>query len=377
MLQADILRPDALSDSDASAWREFLELTPAFASPLMGPEFARLVGEVRADAHVAVFRRDGAPVGFLAHHRRPGGLGRPAGAPWSDRHALITAPSPGFGWREALAAARLRAFRFTALADPHGVFDGAALGAGEAAYAVAPPDAGEAYWERLRAGSPKRFKNIRRLEHKLDREEGPLELIVGDTSKDALQLLFQWKRDQFRRTGLHDVLHPEWSRAMMETLHGRADPELGGLLVTLRARGRVIAAHFGARSGALFHPWLAAYDPDWAHASPGLVFLSMAVRAMPDAGLERYELSGGSAHYKVVFADREELLVDGAAELRAPATAPGASRRPELQARVQRRLDHIAQAEPTLAGRIQGVALALTDMKKRLPAGGRATAAEA
>ncbi len=377
MLQADILRPDALTQDDVRAWRDMLATTPEFASPLMGPAFARLVGEVRADAHVAVFRRGGETVGFLAHHRRPGGLGRPAGAPWSDRHALVTGPSPGFGWREALAAARLRAFRFTALTDPHGVFGGAVLDGADPAYAVAPVDAGEAYWERLRAGSPKRFKNIRRLEHKLDREEGPLELTFGDTSADALDLLIRWKREQFRRTGLHDVLHPEWSRAMMSALHRRAEPDFRGLLVTLRARGRVIAAHFGAQAGAVYHPWLAAYDPDWAHASPGLVFLSMAVRAMPEAGLERYELSGGSAHYKTVFADHEEELAHGSAEVRAPAASPGASRRPELLARVQRRLDHIAQAEPTLAGRIQGVALALTDMKKRLPSGGRAPASEA
>ena len=372
MLQADILRPDALTRADAEAWRAMAAETPAFGSPLMGPDFAMLVGEVRPDAHVAVYRRAGETVGFLAHHRRPGGLGRPIGAPWSDRHALVTAAAPGFGWREALAAARLRAFRFTALADPHSVFAGAGLDGDDLAFAIAPDTPGEPYWERLRAGSPKRFKNIRRLEHKLDREEGPLELTAGDASPEALQLLFRWKREQFRRTGLHDVLHPDWSRAMMQRLHGRGEAELTGLLITLRARGRVIAAHFGARAGGVYHPWLAAYDPDWAHASPGLVFLSMAVRAMPQAGLARYELSGGSSHYKVVFADREEALAHGAAELRAAAGA-GASRRPELLKRLGRRLDHIAETELTLGGRLQGVALAISDIKKRLPAGGDRT----
>lgn len=369
MLQADILRPDALTLADAAAWRAMVAETAAFHSPLMGPEFAQLVGEVRPDAHVAVFREGGEAVGFLAHHRRPGALARPIGAPWSDRHALVTGPSPGFGWREALQAARLRAFRFTALVDPHGVFAGAGLAGEDLAYAIAPDEPGDAYWERLRAGSPKRFKNIRRLEHKMEREEGPLELVVGDPAADALQLLFRWKREQFRRTGLHDVLHPAWSRAMMERLHVRRKGAVCGLLITLRARGRVIAAHFGARAGGAYHPWLAAYDPDWAHASPGLVFLSMAVKAMPEAGLTRYELSGGSAHYKTVFADREEALAQGAAELRAVAGAT-ASRRPELLKRLGRRLDHIAETELTLGGRLQGVALAISDIKKRLPAGG-------
>ncbi len=378
MLQADILRPDALPAADLLAWRGWTQATPAFASPLLGPGFARLVGAVRDDAHVAVFRRDGRTVGVLAHHRRPGGLARPIGAPWSDRHALLTAPGEALDWREALGAAGLTAFRFTALLDPHGVFAGAGVDEEEPAYAISPEGgglaAGEDYWERLRAGSPKRFKNIRRLEHKLDREEGPLELVVGDRSPDALQLLFRWKREQFRRTGLHDVLHPAWSRALMERLFTSDDPELSGLLVTLRARGRVLAAHFGARGGSTYHPWLAAYDPAFAAASPGLVFLSMAVRAMPAAGLERYELSGGSAHYKTVFASGEELLAAGAAELRPPgARGP----RPELLRRVSRRLDHIAASELTLGGRLQGVAAALTDLKKRLPSAGASKPEEA
>ncbi len=366
MLQAHVHRPHALPPDDRRAWLALAVETPAFAaSPLLGPAFAELVGGVRADAHVAVFRRGGEVVGVLAHHRRPGGLARPIGAPWSDRHALLTAPGADLDWREALRAADLTAFRFTALLDPYAVFADAAVSAEEPAYAIAPETPGEAYWEALRAGSPKRFKNIRRLEHKLDREHGPLELTVGDASPAALDELIRWKREQFRRTGLHDVLHPAWSRAMMQALFARREGELTGLLITLRARGRVVAAHFGARSGAVYHPWLAAYDPAYAAWSPGLVFLSMAVRAMPEGGLARYELSGGSAHYKTVFASGQEDLAEGAAELRA---AGPPLHRPALVERVRRRLDHIAQTEITLAGRLQGVAIAFGDIRKRLPA---------
>ncbi len=379
MLHADIVRPDALDADALAAWRGWMRATPAFGSPLLGPAFARSVGEVRPDLFVAVFRDGTRAVGVLAHHRRPLGLARPVGAPWSDRHALLTAPGVALDWSEALRAARLNAFRFTALLDPHGVFAGAGVEGGEEAYAIAPAEGGgeggDAWWERLRAGSPKRFKNIRRLEHKLDREEGPLELTVGDRSSEALQLLIRWKREQFRRTGLHDVLHPAWSRALMEGLFASHDPELSGLLITLRARGRVLAAHFGVRAGGVYHPWLAAYDPAFAAISPGLVFLSMAVRAMPEAGIHRYELSGGSAHYKTVFASGAETLAFGAAEVGAPGGRRTA--RPELLTRLRRRLDHIAAAEPTLGGRLHGVAAALSDIPKRLPPAGASKPEEA
>ena len=373
MLHADVVRPDALGADVLEAWRAMAAATPAFASPLLGPQFACAVGAVRDDAHVAVFRRGEQIVGLLAHHRRPGGLARPVGAPWSDRHALLTFPGAVLDWREALAAAGLSAYRYTALLDPHGVFADVGAWDAESAYSIAPAQPGEAYWEQLRAGSPKRFKNIRRLEHKLDREEGPLEMVWGDRSPDALALLVRWKREQFRRTGLHDVLHPAWSRALMGEVFAADDPAFSGLLVTLRARGRVIAAHFGVRGLDTYHPWLAAYDPDFAAASPGLVFLSMAVRGMGEAGLARYELSGGSAHYKTVFASGEELLASGAAERR-----EGAPRaRSPLMRKLGRRLDHIAQTEITLGGRLQGVASAIVDIRKRLPAGAGAKAEEA
>ena len=365
MLHAALHRPDRLPPEDRRAWLALLAETPAFAaSPLLGPAFAELVGRVREDAHVAIFTRGGETVGVLAHHRRPGGLARPIGAPWSDRHALITAPGAGLDWREALTAADLSAFRFTALLDPYSIFGGAAVAAEEPAYTIAPADPGEAYWEQLRAGSPKRFKNIRRLEHKLDREHGPLELVIGDRSPGALSELMRWKREQFRRTGMHDVLHPRWSREMMERLFATTEGELSGLLIGLRGRGRLLAAHFGARAGGVYHPWLAAYDPAFAAWSPGLVLLSMAVRAMPEARLTRYELSGGSAHYKTVFASGEDSLSEGSAELRG---AGPPLKRPVLVERVRRRLDHIAQTELTLSGRLQGVATALSDIKKRLP----------
>ena len=51
-------------------------------------------------------------------------------------------------------------------------------------------------------------------------------------------------------------------------------PGLRGQLLTLRAGERLVAAHFGVRSGAMFHPWLAGFDPELRSYSPGLIFMS-------------------------------------------------------------------------------------------------------
>ena len=55
-------------------------------------------------------------------------------------------------------------------------------------------DGVEAYWEDLRAASPKRFKNNRRLESKLDREVGELRLVAPDGELSTFETLIDWKR---------------------------------------------------------------------------------------------------------------------------------------------------------------------------------------
>src|SRR4051812_15871424 len=112
---AEVFHPSKLTARDAEAWRAMCAATPAFGGPLLSPDFARLVGEVRDDARVAVFRKGTEAVGFLAHHRRPDGFARPIGSAFSDYQALVTFPDSGLHAGAALAAAGVSALQFTAL----------------------------------------------------------------------------------------------------------------------------------------------------------------------------------------------------------------------------------------------------------------------
>src|ERR1700748_1274539 len=115
MLSAETVRPADLTARDRAAWMGLRASAEVFQSPLLGPDFAEMVGRVRADAAVAVIRRGGKAIGFLPHHRRPRGLPRPIGAPFSDYHALVA--EPGLDGAEALKLAGLREYRFSALLD--------------------------------------------------------------------------------------------------------------------------------------------------------------------------------------------------------------------------------------------------------------------
>lgn len=374
MLTAHTKHPSDLSAAELAAWRAMATAHPAFASPLLGPDFAIEVGRVRDDARVAVWRRDHQPVGFLPHHRRPGGLARPIGSPFSDYHALVGAADAGLKGPEALALAGLSAFRFTGLIDPHGVFE-SAVAECSPSFVVRLDQPVDDYLEALRAASPKRFKNYRRLDNKLDREVGGLRLAAGDTTDEAFETLLAWKSAQLNRTGLSDFLRPGWTRALMRNLFERRKGEMQGLLVMLYAGDRPVGGHFGIRQGAVYHPWIAATDPQLASFGPGITVLARAIAAMPELGLTTYDLGPSHDHYKRHYAEAAMEVGEGLAAAASPAgrmavgvesawTLAGA-RRAGPVGKLRRRLDVIATTELTTAGRVRGFAEALAAQGRR------------
>ena len=336
--------------------------------------FALAVAAVRADVQVAVFRQSHAAIGFLAVHRRRGGLARPIGAPFSDYQGIVSKGAIGLSGPQLLERAGLGAIRFNGLVDPFGLFAGSNFGVQDA-YAIELKGDPEAYLEAIRAASPKKFKNYRRLEHRLEREIGPLRLVAEDRSQEAFDAILTWKSEQFVRTGIQDVLRPVWVRQMMQSLFETRQGAVTGLMVGLYAGETLVAGHFGIRQGAVFHPWIASANPDLAAVSPGQLFLSHAIRAMPTLGLTIYDLGPGHDHYKRPYASvRRELatglaLAAGARGRMAGAgerawSASGLGRLAALD-KVRRRLDHIAAIDPSAAGRVRGVIEAVQGVRKR------------
>ena len=366
-------RATELPEGEAAQWRAFQGQQPAFANPLMGPDFARAIGRVRDDAEVVTYRRGDEIVGFLGLHRRPGGFARPLGAPFSDYHALITGPAPGMDGPQALTLAGIGAFRHIGLVDPHGLFP--PVGTGPDAFAIETPDGPEAYLEALRAGSPKKFKNYRRLLNRLA-EVGPLRL-EASRSCDDFDLLMRWKSEQFQRTGLQDVLRPDWVRRMMTHLFDAETPHFRGMLLTLHAGDTLAAGHFGIFADGIFHPWIASTNPQLSAASPGNAFLDQAIRAMPRLGITTYDLGPGHDHYKQPWASiRKQVgvgltLVEGQGRgLMTLGSTDWASGADAPLAKVRRRLDHIAAIDPTPAGRALALVHAMRAIPRRFSPGG-------
>ena len=349
--------------------------TPAFGSPLLGPDFALAVGEQRPDTRVAVLRRGGLPIGFLPHHLRPTGFARPIGAPFSDYHALVSAPGEPLDGAEVLRAAGLSAFRFTGLIDPFGVFD-AGRDSQADGHRIDLGDNPAAYLAGLSAESRNRAKNYRRYHQKLERTLGPVRLVAHDADPAAFDQLIAWKREQTRRTGVQDFLRAGWTRRLLKRLFATRADGFQGMMVSLYAGDALVCGHFGVRQGDHFHPWIGASDHAWRSCSPGMVHQWMAIEAMPELGLRTYDLGPGFDHWKRMFARSVIPTGAGLAISSSPAGRLAGSfervwslplvERIEAAGRLRRRLDQIAVTELTLRGRVHGLVNAIAGYERRM-----------
>jgi CelD/BcsL family acetyltransferase involved in cellulose biosynthesis len=373
MLDVETLHPRDLAQADVGTWREMAAAEPAFASPLLGPDFARAVGAVRDDARVAVIRRGGQTLGFLPHHRRPGAMARAIGSPLSDYHGLVSRADAGLDAAEVLRAADLTAYRYTGLIDPHGVFGQTAQ---KTAHVISLNGAdAEAYLEAVRAASPKKIKNWRRLDSKLEREMGTIELVAADRSREAFDQLIAWKREQLERTGVHDFLRPAWVQGLLLDLFQKQTGPFKGLMINLYAGGQLVAGHFGVRLDGVYHPWIASTNPAYGEWSPGQIFFMRAIAAMPGLGLHHYDLGPGHDHYKGAYALSQVQIGDGTATASTMAgrmahsldgvMALAGSRGAGPVGRLTRRMDAISSVELTLGGRMRGLVDAFANQAQR------------
>src|SRR5882672_7586353 len=190
-----------------AAWRSIQEREPRFESPYFCPEFTRAVGAVRDDLRVVVIENDGRPAGFFPHQRAAWGRASPVGGALSDYHGVIAEPAAEWSVVELMRAARLSVWSFDHLVDPSGRF---------APYVAASAAASPQIHLASFAPPP----DFARKARKLARELGELSFSLHAPGSGALERMFEWKSEQYRRTGLSDAFGVPWTRELLRRLMG-------------------------------------------------------------------------------------------------------------------------------------------------------------
>ena len=308
------LTPLQLPISLRDQWVAHLETNPDISSPYFRPEFTEAVARARADTYVAVID-DGEA--FLPFHREALQFGRPVGFLLSDYQGLIAPIDYELDAMQLVRGMDLAAWEFNHLPASQASF----LPWAEARWES--PQVDIAVWKR----DPPKLSAENRKKRKLAREVGPLEFDFDCSNKEVFWQCMTWKSEQHARTETRDIMQLSWVAPLLTDILASKNREFAGILSVLRSGGRVVAAHFGIRSGGVLHYWFPSYDIELGSYSPGMILLLEMLNAASGHGIHTVDLGRGSSLYKTRVATTAVPLIEGGVAPKAWARTLRRSRR--------------------------------------------------
>ena len=309
-MKVSMLRPEELSEADLARWSEIRGTIPELASPFFTSRYTVAVSSVRSDVRVALLEDGGRIVGFFPHQRGPLQAGRPVGGLLCDFQGLVAEREIVCDARELLRQAGLRSWRFDHLASGQRVF-WPHIRHVAVSRSIDLRSGFDVYAASRRRDGTKLMRSVATLSRKLARECGPIHFQTHDDRLVSLRRVLAWKSAQYRRSGLVDAFRYRWMVELLEVLLGTCEKEFAGILSTLSAGDRMVAAHMGIRSTDVWHYWVTAYDPEFRRYSPGSILLTEMTRAAPSLDIHRIDLGKGEELYKHRFANRTEEVAEG------------------------------------------------------------------
>ena len=369
-LQIEVVKADQLTVADRVLWRAMVEANPDLASPYFRWEFTEIAARISPNAAVAIFSRRGRTIGYFPHQRRGSAI-QPLGAPMNDYHGVIA--MPGEAPSLATVAALLNAPRLnvSAWVGPSGAGE-----LRETLMTVTPEEGFDAWYAERRQTWGKYFKDKERARRSLETELGTIRVERGLTDPALLDELIQLKRDQYGRTGRHDIFACGWTRDLLHALMASKSEDFGASMAALWAGDKLTAIEYSLHAGDRYHFWFPAYQPGLARCSPGILLTMDTMRLGCDAGFRVFDFGFGGVGYKKYFCNatqtvREAVIVkpgvgsmlsDAAVGLLNSAAGGQGER---LRTSVRRRWAAIEACETTSANRLMGaVAAAGAAMKK-------------
>ena len=358
-LKVDIVGIDTLGEAEWATWRAMLAANPALASPYFRPEFARVAGQVSPRAAVAVFSRGGETVGFFPHQRR-GGAMQPLAAPMNDYHGLIAFPGGAPSLEEAAGALDATRLNLTAWVGP------TALGEDRRTVQVELGDAGyDGWYAERRATHGKFFKDKERARRSMEAELGPMRVEEDLRDPALLDWLIDLKRDQYRRTGRHDIFACGWTADLLHALLKEDGAGFGASMAALWAGDRLTAVEYSLHAGDQYHFWFPGYEPSLARCSPGILLSLDTMQLASARGYRTFDFGFEGEHYKKYFCNGFKLVREavvlrpglGATMSQAAVGAlnlAGSGRGERLRTSVRRRWAAIEACETTPAARMKG-----------------------
>jgi CelD/BcsL family acetyltransferase involved in cellulose biosynthesis len=304
----EVIGLDELADRDLEEWHTLRNGNPRLDSPYFHPAFARAVHDVATPVHVVVERDEEGVRSLFAGHRM-GSQFKPVGWPGADFQAPITRPGATIDPLRVLGATGMRSLEFDHLLDVPG-FEPWIETRSDSPY-VDLSGGLEGYAARASRSGKDNMSQARRKTRKAEQAYGPIAFAADSRDASLLDELIALKRAQYAATGARDYFAVKERVALVHRLLQTRVDGFAGILSTVHAGPRLVAAHFGIRSGGVLHWWFPVYDPALAGFAPGWILLREMAAAAPSLGVTRLDLGRGDDEYKRRAKTGETVVCQG------------------------------------------------------------------
>lgn len=297
---AEVVRLKELGGAEQALWQTFRKQRPYFSSPFMSLEFLQQAQNVGRAVEIAVLRREQEICGFLPFERRGKRGAVPAAARMNDVHGVLGCDLNRQQLLSVMQQCHLDTFAFHAwFGSSEGIrpFSFSKI----QSYMADLEQCGSygSYAEYLKHERYTLKQQVRRT-RKWERDLGPVRLEFRSLDARLLELLFQWKREQFQRTNTFDIFSVPWTTDLVRSLFKTpATSRVQGVLSVLYSGDKPAAMHVGIQEGKLLHYWFPVYQLDYRQYSPGAeMFLQIAEHCQSVEGLRKIDLGYGEQPYK-------------------------------------------------------------------------------
>lgn len=361
-MRIEVIHPREMSASHVARWRIYQTASDGLGSPFLTPDWARLIGAVRADARVAILSEDGETRGFFGVQRPSRFAAMGLGAPISDYQAVIAAPGVHAPAGELCRAFKVGRIDLTHVPADQSFFAPYARGE-DGSWIVDTRDGGQAYLAGLRERRAEFVRRTERKRRKLESQYGPVRFTANAKNGGDFQQMLAWKRAQLKRSGQPAIWNTPWVAEVLARTFDRHSVFLSGVMFTLHAGEKLVAANYFLRSEAVMHDWIMAHDPAFEPYSPGVLLALLSVEWAGDNGVDEVDFGPGDYQFKRQLATGQRMLAWGSA---AHGTASGLVRDAAYAARA--RIERLPN--PRLAA-LPGKAMRKLDLWRGLAAPAR------
>jgi CelD/BcsL family acetyltransferase involved in cellulose biosynthesis len=306
VIPAAELSPDLMEQ-----WLVALHNNPLLQTPLLRPELFQVIGRYSPRTFVAIIEEPGCSPVFLPFHRTLRRLDSFAGpVPICDYQAFVTSGENQVSVRDVLRAVGLKTWIFDNLLAPDQVASQINALVTHSARRTHLWDGFARYSEELQRTHPSVKKHVR-SRRVLVRDYGDLRFVMRCHDAAVLKFIFAWKSQRYN--GGQEV--SRWIVEAVEALRTIRAEHFSGELSAMYAGNRLVAAHFGIRSGRTLFSWFSGFDAEFARYSPGFHLHMLILQHMEKIGSDVLDLGPGGEKWKMIFANAEVKVGRGFVEL--------------------------------------------------------------